>query len=258
MSGIDGPDMNMSIRAISCGRERTLGASRCLACVVRNRSFCSALDRLEIAALEEIVDEVRLAPNQSLFYERDPADHVFNILSGTVKSYKLLQDGRRQILGFLMPGELIGHAALDRYDHGAEAITEVALCRFPRARLRAISARFPQLERKVLEITANELRAAHEQMLILGRKTAHERIAAFLLQLSAKRVREDLPPDPLLLPMNRHDIADYLGLTAETVSRVLTQFTRNGLISIPQPDVIRFNRPDELEELAQAEDLRIG
>ena len=247
----------MSVQARAWCHRANAADPGCASCMIRHRSFCSVLDDQEIVALESIVDEMHVAPGQVIFYDRDPAEHIFNLLSGTIKTYKLLQDGRRQILGFSTAGDLLGQAAAARYNCVAEAITEATYCRFSRTRLRAVSARYPMLEKKLLEITANELRAAHDQIMALGRKSAPERIATFLLQLSDKAVREERSGNPVHLPMSRHDIADYLGLTPETVSRVLTQFAREGLVGIPPPDRIKLSRPAELRRRAEAENLRI-
>ena len=211
----------------------------------------------EISALEGIVEEIVLPPDRPVFYECDPADHIYNVFSGTVKIYKLLQDGRRQVLGFPTAGDLMGYSTIGEYGYNAETLTPVRLCRVSRDKLRDLARRFPALETKLLEITVAELAESQSQMLVLGRKTAQERIATFLLRLSEKSLSIGEAETPLNLTMSRHDIADYVGLTAETVSRVLTQFARDGLISIPQPFQVDLERIDEMRRLADAENIEI-
>jgi CRP/FNR family transcriptional regulator len=150
-----------------------------------------------------------------------------------LKLSKLLPDGRRQITGFLLPGDYLGLAFAERYICSAEAVTPVRLCRFPRSAFLALLDQFPALEKALLGRAATELAAAQKQMLLLGRKTARERVASFLLQLAEREGADDgMAMD---LPMTRTDIADYLGLTIETVSRTLTNLRKTGLIALPDP-----------------------
>lgn len=247
----------MATDRAACGLPQLPGASRCADCWIRHRAFCAALETNEIKALESAVEEISLAPNRPVFYETDPAEHIYNVFAGTVKTFKLLQDGRRQVLGFQGEGDLLGFAASESYAYNAETLTPVHLCRVSRAALKKLGAEFPALESKLLEITAAELAGSQSQMMLLGRKSAQERIASFLIQLSDKSVAAGGEGTPLNLPMSRHDIADYVGLTAETVSRVLTQFARQGMIVIPQPYQVDLQRIDELRRLAEAEQIQI-
>jgi CRP/FNR family transcriptional regulator len=204
---------------------------RCAACEIRALSICDALSERELARLGSIAAERVLAPGETLVREGGPASDVFNLLDGTVRLYKLLPDGRRQVTGFLFPGDFLGIALADVYPYSAEAIEPVRLCRFPRKRLEALLAELPRLERRLLDEAARELAAAQEQMLLLGRKTARERVASFLVFLSRRAVRRHLPPSPLAMPMSRMDMGDFLGLTTETVSRTLTQLRAAKLIA---------------------------
>jgi CRP/FNR family transcriptional regulator len=161
--------------------------------------------------------------------------------------YKLLADGRRQVVGFLVPGDFLGLAFGRTYVHTAEAITPVAACRFPRARFMGLLEEFPALERDILSRTSNELAAAQRQMLLLGRKTARERLASFLVDLAE---RSDADGGPLELPMGRADIADHLGLTIETVSRTFTGLRREGVIDLPSAHRLVVRKPGELARIA--------
>ncbi|HEX7006532.1 MAG TPA: cyclic nucleotide-binding domain-containing protein [Alphaproteobacteria bacterium] len=228
--------------------------SPCEACTVRHLSICDALDAHELERLNAIVTQNRLAPQQLIFSEGDPASHLFNVIEGAVKIYKLLADGRRQITGFLFPGDFLGIALHERYTYSAEAITAVRLCRFPRGKFEKLLQEFPKLENRLLQTASNELAAAQDQMVLLGRKHAAERVASFLMTLAA-RARQRRQQDRLLpLPMSRADIGDYLGLTIETVSRTFTRLRRSGAIALPDHHHVEIVHPEVLRELAGIED----
>jgi CRP/FNR family transcriptional regulator len=204
----------------------------CGSCEVRALSVCSALKQAEMAALSEIAGHRRVGDGATIMTEGDPADLVFNIIQGTVKVYRLLPDGRRQITGFLMGGDFLGLAMTERNPYSAEAVGPVTLCRFSRQRFEQLIDRFPRLERRMLVKASNELFAAQDQMLLLGRKTAREKVASFLLMLARRNAARGAPGKAVSLPMSRTDIGDFLGLTIETVSRVFTQLRRDGLIAL--------------------------
>lgn len=212
-------------------RARTT-ASPCHACTVRHLTFCQPLDDEELKQLSAIVSSVELVPGDPLFDEQEPAAHLFNVTAGTMKVYKLLPDGRRQITGFLFAGDFLGIAKAETYAYSAEAVTHAALCRFPRKKLEDLLARFPKLESRLLGLASHELAAAQEQMLLLGRKSAKEKIVSFLLSLAERAARRGQSGNPVAVPMSRTDIGDYLGLTTETVSRTFTQLKTRGLISL--------------------------
>lgn len=230
---------------------------RCAACEIREFTFCSVLRDEELDHLQEIVRQVRINPRQLLFQEGDDADNVYNILFGVIKLYKLLPDGRRQITGFVYQGDFLGIASSGTHSYSAEATTEVSLCRFPRAKLYRLFDRFPALQTRLLGIATDELTAAQDQMLLLGRKTASEKLASFLLSLSRRMTTPGAASDdtdhagPVPIPMNRSDIADYLGLTVETVSRTLSRLKKTRLISIVDTHHITIVQPDALRDIAE-------
>jgi len=207
-------------------------ASPCSACTVRHLTFCQPLEDQELRELSVIVKAVELVPGDPLFDESEPAVHLFNVTAGTMKVYKLLPDGRRQITGFLFSGDFLGLANAETYAYSAEAVTHAALCRFPRKKLEDLLARYPKLESRLLGMASHELAAAQEQMLLLGRKSAKEKIVSFLLSLAERAARRGQSGNPIAVPMSRTDIGDYLGLTTETVSRTFTQLKTRGLISL--------------------------
>ncbi len=167
-----------------------------------------------------------------------------------MKLFKLLGDGRRQILGFRFAGDFLGLSAGTDYSYSAEALTDSKLCRFPRKKLDGLRERFPRLDRRLLSLSIDELTAAQEQLLLLGRKTAEERLVSFLILLSQGQVRRGLTPDPIILPMTRSDIADYLGLTIETVSRTFSGLKKKGLIELQDTTHVHLVDRDRLEEMA--------
>ena len=222
----------------------------CAACDVRELSICSSLRGKELDRIAPLVTRTPVAAGQTLFQEGDEAGAVYNIIEGAVRLFKLLPDGRRQITGFLFSSDFIGLALKDRYAYSAEAITGTVVCRFPRRKLESLFEEMPRLENRLLDQASNELIAAQDQMLLLGRKTAVERLASFLMTLAHKQGREARGAR-VDLPMTRTDIADYLGLTIETVSRGFTRLRKQGLIETPDAHCAVLVDPAGLRELTE-------
>lgn len=221
----------------------------CGHCELGEQAFCSGLSPQHIRRLVAILGQAQFEAGTTLFREGDSALHLFSISMGAVKLYKLLSDGRRQITAFLFPGDFFGLSMQGSYAYTAEAMTDVQLCRFPRRKLDPLFDDVPSLEKKLLGATIHELAAAHDQMLLLGRKTAREKLATFLNNL-ARRLCEQGDNRLLFLPMSRSDIADHLGLTIETVSRVLTAFKKEGLIGLPDSSHVLLRQREELSRIA--------
>ncbi|NIR59702.1 MAG: Crp/Fnr family transcriptional regulator [Gammaproteobacteria bacterium] len=208
------------------------GASPCAGCGLRRLPPCEAVppDQLEHLAAARCM--VTLDRRQALFFEGEPARHVFLLTAGTIMISKLTFDGRRQVVGFLFAGDFLGFAHDDAYTYGAEALSGATLCRFRREGFEALMARFPAMAAHLLRLANHELTSAQDQMLLLGRKTAREKLASFLLVLSERAGRSARAQDVLFLAMPRCDIADYLGLSAETVSRALRSLAEDRLIRV--------------------------
>ena len=226
------------------------GVDPCATCEARALSVCNAIPDTDLARLSAIAAVTEVASGQGFIDEGEPAGCFFNLTAGTAKLFKLLPDGRRQVTGFVGPGQFLGLAVSDTYAFSAEAIQRVRFCRFQRAALRTLLDDFPLMEKRLLEVASNELVAAQEQMLLLGRKTARERLASFLLAQSRQGMPCGHSRQRFRLPMTRVDIADYLGLTIETVSRTLTRLHAEGLIDIVAQSGLVITDPSELENVA--------
>jgi len=222
----------------------------CRTCDARAISVCNAVPDADIARLASIAAVTEVPAGQGFIDEGEPANCFFNITAGTAKLFKLLPDGRRQITGFVGPGHFLGLAVSATYAFSAEAVERVRFCRFQRAALRHLLDEFPLMEKRLLEAAATELVAAQEKMLLLGRKTARERLASFLLMQSRQGLPCGHARRQFKLPMTRSDIADYLGLTIETVSRTLTRLRSERVIEIVSQSELLIEDPAGLERLA--------
>ncbi len=232
-------------------------ASNCDDCGARHRGICDALTDEELGFLARIAQRITLPAGAVFIEEGEPAAYVYNVNSGFIRLFKSLPDGRRQITGFAGPGYFLGLASKDKNTFSAETMEPVKLCRFTRSGIAAVFDEFPVLERKLLDVAMHELVLGQQQMLLLGRKTALERIASFLLSWAERLEmcasgRLPRPNVAMPLPLSRTDLADYLGLTIETVSRSLSQLKRDGLIEIPNIHEIVLLRPQALSDIAEA------
>lgn len=223
----------------------------CLGCDARNAAVCGVLDHDKLAVLRSMGNQFRLAAGQPLFHEGDPATRVFTITRGSLKLYKLLPDGRRQVTGFMQPGDFLGVTVDDEHAFTAEALEQSQLCAFPRARFDDFSDQNGEMERELYRLAVNELAAAQQQMVLLGRKTAAERFASFIIALAARHERTNTYEARFIsLPMSRSDIADYLGLTKETVSRVLALLKQRRFVRLDAIDRIEILDREGLEQVA--------
>lgn len=243
----------LELKALPTGCADRRRSNACDTCGSRPFSVCGSIDEADLGRLDALADHIVVEAGAPLIREGDPARHVFNITSGSVRVYKLLADGRRQITGFLFAGDFLGLATGETYVFSAEAIEPTTACRFGKADYRALIRETPALEAALLDRTNHELAAAQNQMLLLGRKRAAERLATFLLDLPALDPARVTAAGQVRLPMTRSEIADYLGLTIETVSRVLTRLKTSGVISLISLTELRIERPDRLRAMADGE-----
>ena len=217
----------------------------CEGCEVRDKAVCGVLDCDDLETFKDLGRTVKLSAGQVLFHEGDPVTRVFTLTRGTLKLYNLLADGRRHVTGFVYPGGFLGISMDEEHVFSAEALDDAQLCWFPRNRFDGFVDKHSPMERELYRMAAHELASAHQQMVLLGRKTATERLATFLIVLAGGG------RDLVRLPMSRSDIADYLGLTKETVSRVLSAFRRDRLIRLRAIDVVEILEREGLEDVAR-------
>jgi len=183
---------------------------------------------------------ISAARDDEIVAQDDKADYCYLVLSGCARTVRLMQDGRRQVGEFLFAGDVFGWDALDSHDFGVEAVTPVVLHRYSRRSFVAFADSHIDLCRWIRELTSRQACAGRAHMILLGRMTASERIASFLLEM-AERMQPDASAH-IELPMSRADIADYLGLTIETVSRRLTQLRLDGTITVQGAKIAIRNR----------------
>ncbi len=222
----------------------------CQHCRARFLSVCNALSDEELHSLATIVDPRCVPAKTTLFSQGDEATNVFNVTEGMARLYKLLPDGRRQIIGFALPGDFLGLSLSDRFSFSADAVDDVRVCRFQRTRFSQQLDEKPHLLRRLHEIASNELMIAQDQLVVLGRRSAEERVAVFLLALRKRFAAIHHLSPTVPLPMSRQDIADYLGLTIETVSRTFSKFFKEKTL-LNVPDGVRILNFERLNELTQ-------
>jgi len=223
----------------------------CIDCVVRRFSICAALDQAELREFEHLGRHVHFGSCATVFAQEEMTTSFYNLLEGVMRLYKLLPDGRRQIVGFALPGDFLGMAASARHGFSADAIGPVVVCRFSRASFTRFIEDRPHLLRRINELAVRELSQARDHMVLLGRRSAEEKVATFLVGWRDRLAQQSAPRKTVPLPMSRQDIADYLGLTIETVSRTFTKLDRDGVIEI-LPGRVCLLDPERAEALAAA------
>jgi len=214
---------------------------RCVDCPIRNRAVCSYSSPRQLAELDAAKFYRDYEPGQEIIGEGEPCDAVGSVVEGVVALHRTMEDGRRQTVGLLFPSDFVGRPLRTVAPYDAIALTPVRMCLFHRKRFEEILQHNPSLERRLLEMTLDELDAARDWMVLLGRKTAIEKLASFLLILAHRTATLDNQPFDdgiaITLPLTREAIAEYLGLTIETVSRQFGVLKRNGVISLPDPRI---------------------
>lgn len=227
------------------------GARECLQCSVRHLSVCSALSCDEVHALEQITVSMPVPLGATLARSGEPRTYVYTVTEGALRLVRTLADGRRQVNGFVLPGDYLGLSGSDNHRYDIEAIADSRVCRVPTSQMRDLRLRHPHLERKLLQRACQELDAAQDNALALARLQPPERLADFLLHLAAREANlQGRSNNRVSLPMGRGDIADHLGLTMETVSRTFTKLRQQGLIALPHLNVVEILDYAGLQQLA--------
>lgn len=226
----------------------------CETCPVRPITICRGLDAPTLAGMRSLGTMQRLQPGQSVFHEGDPAQRVFMVTQGALKLYTLLADGRRQVTGFMFPGDFLGISVDEEYAFTVEALENSELWWFSREAFERFLAEHPQVERELYRLAAHELAEAQRQMVLLGRKAAHERLASLFHSLLLRAERASgVSQQAFDLPMSRIDIADYLGLTKETVSRMIAHLRSRRLIRLQSQNRVEVLDRGGLEAVAQGD-----
>jgi CRP/FNR family transcriptional regulator len=225
-------------------------ATPCRHCGAREFNVCHALDAAQQEKLFALGLRLPFDKRERLFSAGDPARYVYNLTEGMVCLSRSLPDGRRQILGFLLPGDFIGFEADETHRRDAEALTDAKVCRFERAAFDGFLHDNPDVALRLLRLASSDLAQAARHEMLLGRKTALERIATFLLDLRDRSGARHLRTQPLALPMTRGEIADYTGLTIETVSRVLGRLRSDKIIELIGTSAVRLLDDGQLERMS--------
>ena len=221
----------------------------CRACEARHRGVCGALNADQLVTLNKHATRRLLEPGENLMTDSSEMVTYGAVLSGVIKLTKTLADGRQQIVGLQFAPDFVGRPFRKESAIDAESATDVKLCAFPKTVIDRMIADSPELEHRLLQQTLNELDEAREWMVTLGRKTASEKVASFLWLIATHADPENSRDQGSVvfdLPLTRLDIADFLGLTIETVSRQLTKLRKEGVIQIENnrhvsvPDVSRL------------------
>jgi CRP/FNR family transcriptional regulator len=196
---------------------------------------------------------MQLSAKETLIWEGDAADDVYQVVRGVACLYKLLPDGRRQVARFCHAGDVIGLTADGQYPYTADALTGLTVVRIRRSDLDTRIETDGALRKTVLNAIGHELSLAQNQLLLLGRKSASERVASFLQAMVEQSRRDGGDGRSIALAMTRVDIADFLGLTHETVCRTFSLFRNEGIIAIPDPHLVEILLPEGLEDLAEGD-----
>jgi CRP-like cAMP-binding protein len=206
----------------------------------------------DVRALQQLGTKLRVARGNTIFNEGDLAKNAYKVISGTVRVCKHMADGRRQIAQFAFPGDFLSFMETGEHSFTAEAVTDVVLCCYPQRQLDKLSLERPSIHDRFLTLMCQRLHELQNHLMVLGRQTAKERVASFLLMLFDRVGFEE--DDFMDVPMSRQDIADYLGLTIETVCRTLSELKREGTVDIPDQRQLRLLEIDVLQSLAAGED----
>jgi len=210
-----------------------------------------ALESGDIERLDSIVQRGRpLQPGEHVYRAGDRFSSIYAVRSGALKAYRMSSDGTEQVTGFYFPGEVFGMEGIGQNCHAgaAVALETSAICEIPFERLEELSARIPSLQRHCFSLMGQEIVQDQQLITLLGKNSAEQRVGALLLGISSRNARRKLSATALRLPMSRIDIGNYLGLTIETVSRVLNRFQKAGVLTVDQREIVIL-QPDRLHDV---------
>jgi CRP/FNR family transcriptional regulator len=225
--------------------------TRCSLCKIRSYSFCRCLNDDQLEIFSKVSFEKKFTDKENIFLQNDSSTHLYNITEGNVKIYQLLDDGRIQIIGFLYPGDFFGTYKNNKYNYSAEAIGNLRVCVFDQRVLDKYMDQNPILAKELLNQTSYELTLAQDRMTVMGRLNAIEKIAIFFINISNQRKRIGWQSNPISLSMTRQDIADYLGLTIETVSREISKLKTSNIIKIISSKQLFIKDIEKLKQISK-------
>lgn len=205
----------------------------CADCAIRDRAVCARCEADELAQLETIKFYRRVPAGQTVVQAGQRMDFVASVVTGVAALSQTLEDGRTQMVGLLLPSDFLGRPGRDVAPYNVTALSDLLLCCFRRRPFEDLLRSYPLLSTRLLEMTLDDLDAARDWLVLLGRKSARERIASFLSVLAGRAVKQPAPGTSAVvieLPLTREAMADYLGLTLETVSRQVSALRRDGII----------------------------
>ena len=228
---------------------------RCARCTVRDEALCASLHDDELSALSDIARRRVVQKGQVVAWAGDPSTICANLVSGVLKLATSTADGREQIVGLLFAGDFIGNPFANDVSLTATALSDADLCVYPRADFESVLEGHPKLERMLLRRTMESLDEARSRMLTLGRKSAAEKVAGFLLDMGSRSSEERAQSDAYSfdIPISRGQMADVLGLTIETVSRQMTALKVAGIIGLPGGRSVSVLDPAALEARSEHE-----
>lgn len=212
----------------------------CRNCSLASLCLPMGLTPEDVDLLDAIVKRDRpLHRGDHLFRQGDPFRFIYVVKTGTVKSFDPGEDGSEQVLGFHLPGELIGLDAIETGHHhcSAKILETTAVCEIPFNRLEELSSTIPSLQHQMFRLMSREINQDEDMLTLLGKRNAEERLASFLLSLSGRFQRRGFSPSDFYLSMSRHEIGNYLGLAVETISRLFTRFQDEGLLKVERKHV---------------------
>ena len=224
-------------------------ASTCAKCKAERLVSCAMLPDAADNDVRALANRATLEPGHVLFSDNDPADSVHVVVSGMMRCSKYLSTGRRYVAAFMGPGDLLGISSTDHHPYAAECVTEVEVCSFSKPVFMKHLEDNADLKQRILNSVSNELVEAQVHAMLLANESAKARASAFLLLMRNRQMRRAALGQVIHLPMSRVDIADYLGVAHETLSRALKGLEADGLIALEKPTEIRISDADGLAQL---------
>lgn len=231
----------------------------CRNCSLTSLCLPMGLTPEDVDQLDAIVKRNRpLHRGDHLFRQGDTFQCIYVVKTGTVKSFDPGEDGSEQVLGFHLPGEMIGLDAIETGLHhcSAKILETTAVCEIPFNRLEELSSTIPSLQHQMYRLLSREIGHDEDMLTLLGKRNAEERLASFLLSLSGRFQRRGFSPSDFYLSMSRHEIGNYLGLAVETVSRLFTRFQDDGLLKVERKH-IQLVDIERLKQLLRSDQVSV-